>query len=91
MPSPAAPSSSAPPLPYDPGIERPEPDEAKSTAALLGLMRDIRETTFRHYGHAIRSLHAKSHALLDGELRVLDGLPPELAQGMFARPGRTPW
>lgn len=79
-----------PPLPYDPGIEQREPDEAETAAALRGLMRDIRETTFRHYGHAIRSLHAKSHALLEGELRVLDGLPPELAQGMFARPGRYP-
>jgi hypothetical protein len=87
MPDPAP---SPPLLPYDPGVERPEPDEAASTAALRGLMRDIRETTFRHYGRAIRSLHAKSHALLEGELRVLDGLPPELAQGMFARPGRHP-
>ena len=79
-----------PPLPYDSGIERPEPDEAGKAAALRGLMRDVWETTFRHYGRAIRSQHAKSHALLEGGLRVLDRRSPELAQELFARPGRCP-
>jgi len=37
-------------------------------------------------GHAMRAVHAKSHGLLRGELRVLDGLPPQLAQGLFAQP-----
>lgn len=31
-------------------------------------------------------MHAKSHALLEGELRVLSGLPLEYAQGLFAEP-----
>ena len=78
------------PLPYSPGIEHPEPDEVATAAKLRELGKDIRETTFRHYGHAIRSLHAKSHALLEGELEVLGDLPAPLAQGMFARPGRYP-
>ncbi len=86
MPSPV-PSA---PLPYHPGIERPEPREAATAAALRRMMRDIQETTLRHYGHATRGIHTKSHGLLEGEMRVLDGLPAELAQGLFARPGRYP-
>jgi len=35
-------------------------------------------------------VHAKSHGLLQGELRVLDGLPKSLAQGVFARPATYP-
>ncbi|WP_204623641.1 catalase family protein [Crenalkalicoccus roseus] len=79
-----------PPLPYRPDIERPEPREAETAAALRRRMRGIQETTFRHYGHAMRGIHTKSHGLLEGEMVVPEGLPPELAQGMFARPGRYP-
>ncbi len=53
-------------------------------------MRGILETTYKDYGHAVRSVHAKSHGLLQGELRVLEGLPAELAQGAFAMPGAYP-
>ena len=38
--------------------------------------------------HAVRASHAKSSACVVGELTVTDGLPPELAQGLFAAPGR---
>ena len=78
-------SYSADPVPYSPGIETPEPDEAETTEELLRTLRKISETTYKDGGHALRSVHAKSHALLEGRLDVLDGLPPELAQGIFAR------
>lgn len=39
-------------------------------------------------GRAVRASHAKSTGALEGELVVLGGLAPELAQGLFARPGR---
>ena len=39
-------------------------------------------------GHAIRVSHAKSHGFAIGELEVLDGLPEELRQGLFAGPKR---
>ena len=32
-------------------------------------------------------MHAKTHGILQGKLQVKDGLPPELAQGLFAQPG----
>lgn len=82
-----APSS---PLRYDASFETPEPDEADTINALIDTFRDIQQTTLQDYGHAVRSVHAKSHGLLRGELRVLDGLPPVLAQGLFARPGTYP-
>lgn len=78
------------PLPYDFAYEVPEAHEAETLARLMNTLHGISETTFKHSGHAIRSVHAKSHGLLRGELRVLDALPPTLAQGIFAQPGRWP-
>jgi hypothetical protein len=78
------------PVRFEPVFERREPDEAETTRALVETMRQIQEKTFEDGGHALRSVHAKSHALLQGELEVLVGLAPELAQGMAARPARLP-
>jgi hypothetical protein len=50
-------------------------------------MHQISVKTFEDSGHAIRSVHAKTHGLLVGELTVLDGLPAPYAQGLFAQPG----
>ena len=80
----------ASPLRYDPSVEHFEKDEAETDAALTGTMLKVSETTFKDCGHGLRSVHAKSHGLLRGELRVLDGLPAVLAQGVFARPGPYP-
>lgn len=76
------------PLPYAPAIEQPAPDEAATERRLRAAMRRIQETTWRDYGHAVRPVHAKSHAILQGEMEIPAGLPPEYAQGIFARPGR---
>lgn len=75
------------PLPYDPAFEIPEEGEAETTKGMLDSLKHISTTTFEHSGHAIRSVHAKSHGLLLGELTVADGLPSVYAQGMFAAPG----
>jgi hypothetical protein len=72
------------PLRFDPSYEQPEPDEAQTTEELIKALRGIAEKTARDYGKAVRSVHAKSHGLLYGELEVLPNLPPELAQGLFA-------
>ena len=76
------------PLPYAPAIEQPAPDEAATERRLRAAMRRIQGTTWRDYGHAVRPVHAKSHAILQGEMEIPAGLPPEYAQGIFARPGR---
>jgi hypothetical protein len=79
-----------PPCRYDPSVEKPEAGEAETGQAIVEQMRKIAEITYRDGGHAIRSVHAKSHGVLKGELEVLADLPPELAQGLFAKPGRYP-
>jgi hypothetical protein len=45
----------------------------------------ITEITARDTGHGLRSVHAKSHALLGGTLTVEPNLPPSLAQGLFSK------
>jgi hypothetical protein len=75
------------PLRFTPTFEQSPEDEADTTRHLIEVLRGILDTTSKDYGHAVRSVHAKSHGLLDAEMTVLDNLPPELAQGVFARPG----
>ena len=77
---------SAQPIRYTPAVEDIADDEAATTQTLIETMQQISATTFKDEGRAIRAVHAKGHGLLDGELRVLDGLPPEFAQGLFAMP-----
>lgn len=78
------------PIPYDPSYEQPEPDEAETIQEIIDTMADIQRKTYQSQGHAIRSVHAKGHAILKGELQVFDNLPPYLAQGLFAKPGTYP-
>ncbi len=84
------PSNSPAPIPYHPGVEQTLQDEADNDRKLTEAMLDISRTVLHDSGHVRRSVHAKSHGVLHGELEVLEGLPPELAQGMFANPGRHP-
>ncbi|MEP7247094.1 MAG: catalase family protein [Gammaproteobacteria bacterium] len=75
------------PVRYEPSMEVPEPGEAETQVELNETLSKIREKTYADGGHALRSVHAKSHGLLRGEIQILSGLPPQLAQGLFARPG----
>ena len=76
-----------PPVRYDPAVEQIQPDEQETVAELNAAFDIILERTAEDYGQAVRSVHAKSHGVLEGELTVDAGLPPELAQGLFATPG----
>lgn len=75
------------PIRFSPAVEQPEPDEAETIAALEEQFKIILDTTSRDYGHGVRSVHAKGHGIARGTLRVAEGLPSELAQGMFAHAG----
>ena len=81
---------SSKPIAYTPSVEQEAPGEQPAITAINTAMQSILETTWQDYGHAVRSVHAKSHALLQGEMQVLDNLPEALAQGVFARPGTFP-
>lgn len=78
------------PLAFRPEYEAPAADEAQTIEALSDALRHVSETTFRDGGHALRSVHAKSHGLLSGELQVRGDLPAAYAQGIFARAASYP-
>ena len=76
------------PIRYSPEVEQMQPNEGETIQGLNQAFDKILETTAQDYGHAVRSVHAKAHAILEGRLTVASGLTPELAQGMFATPGK---
>lgn len=75
------------PVRYSPDVEVVTPDEGETIEQLNRTFDTILERVATDSGHAVRSVHAKAHGLLEGTLTVADGLPPELAQGLFATPG----
>ncbi|WP_299843198.1 catalase family protein [uncultured Jannaschia sp.] len=75
------------PVPFHPDVEMLSTNEAEVVEGLNDALTDIMDTTSKDLGHAVRSVHAKSHGLIEAELEVLDDMPPELAQGLFAHPG----
>jgi hypothetical protein len=80
----------AAPIRYQPSFEVRERDEAQTGQEINATMHKIQEITCEDGKRPLRAVHAKSHGLLRGELRVLEGLPEVLAQGMFARGGTYP-
>src|SRR6266446_3065639 len=78
------------PVRCSPSVERPEPNDAQTIQGLIAAMRYVNEKTLADGAHAIRSLHAKTQGILEGYLEVDAHLPCELAQGLFAKPGRYP-
>lgn len=76
------------PVRYSPDLEEVKADEADTVRQLNAAFDVILEKTAEDYGHAVRAVHAKAHGLLEGELTIDADLPPELAQGAFATPGR---
>ena len=72
---------------YRDDLETIAPDETETHGKIIEVMTDGQTSIQKKYGHAVRISHAKAHGLLRGELQVRDGLPPELAQGLFAKPG----
>ena len=72
------------PIRYDASVERPADDEGKAIADLKQSFAHILETTARDYGHAVRGVHAKGQGIIRGTFTVHEGLPAELAQGLFA-------
>ena len=74
------------PLRYRDDLEQPRPDEEQVVDKIIKVLHGNNEYAYNKYKHGIRDAHAKSHAILRGELTVADGLPAELAQGLFATP-----
>ena len=88
QPTTPVPPASAPYVPYAPDVEQVPADEAETIEKINRMIVEMADTVRQRHGHAMRATHAKVTGLLKGELVVPAGLPAELAQGMFARPGR---
>lgn len=76
------------PVRFSPDVEHIETDEQETIGQLEEQFDTIQEVTAKDYGHGVRAVHAKAHAIARGTLTVKEGLPPELAQGLFATGGR---
>ncbi|MCE4227018.1 catalase family protein, partial [Methylobacterium sp. C25] len=77
-------------LRYAADIEKPAADEQETIDGIIKGMTQQSETVEAREHHAVRASHAKSSACVTGELTIAAGLPPELAQGLFATHGTHP-
>ncbi|MDQ1184400.1 catalase family protein [Agrobacterium larrymoorei] len=75
------------PIRYSADLETVREKEPETISGLIEQFDTILETTAKDYGHAVRSVHAKAHGIIEAEMVVKPNLPPELAQGVFATPG----
>ncbi|MDB6062738.1 MAG: catalase [Verrucomicrobiaceae bacterium] len=74
------------PVPFVASMETIADDEQHTIDSMSETLLKISQTVYEDSGHAMRSVHAKSHGLIEGTLTVLDDLPPALAQGIFRSP-----
>ena len=72
---------------YHPGVETIPDDEAETITKIIKSFETETDMVAGKEGHAMRPSHAKASGYATGELLV-DELPEELAQGLFARPAR---
>jgi catalase len=72
---------------FNSSVESRHEDEAATVDELNETFDTILTRTNDDYGHAVRAVHAKAHGVLEGTFTIENTLPPELAQGLFAKPG----
>jgi hypothetical protein len=75
---------------YSPEVERADPNfERALQTAIEDIKRYISSSRESSGGaRAVRDAHAKGYGLACGEVEILEGVPGEYAQGIYARPGR---
>ena len=71
-------------VPYGDDVEEIAPDKRETHEKIIAAMNWGGQQTRQKHGRSVRTSHAKAHALLKGELWVLEGLPAHLRQGLFA-------
>lgn len=78
------------PVVYTPDLEVVGEDELTLSREIVAQMAATSRCAFERHRHALRDAHAKSNAVLKGELTVHAGLPDALRQGLFATPATYP-
>ncbi|WP_175879807.1 catalase family protein [Mycobacterium sp. IS-2888] len=77
-------------VPYSDALEQPGPDEDREIDGIVKALHGNNEWAYKKFHHGLRDAHAKTLAVLRGELIVYPDLRPELAQGLFAQPRTYP-
>lgn len=72
------------PVHYREDLEQPKAGEAEDIEKIIESLHKNNERAYKKFKHGLRDAHAKSHAILRGELIVNPDLPEVLTQGMFA-------
>lgn len=78
------------PLPYTDSVEIIPADEADDIQRVFQALELILARSHAKTGQFRADVHVKTHAYVQGELRVLPNLPDELAQGLFEHHGDHP-
>lgn len=78
------------PLEFTESIEQPPADEREDIAKTLDVLRQLLQRSCERSGRPRRDVHVKAHGCAVGEFRVMESLPAELAQGLFAQPRAFP-
>jgi hypothetical protein len=77
-------------VPYSDALEQPGAEEDREIDAIVEALHGNNEWAYKKFHHGLRDAHAKTLAVLRGELIVYPDLAPELAQGLFAQPRSYP-
>lgn len=77
-------------VPYTPEVEATDPDFETSLQTIIKKTEEFiaASKTTEGTGRAVRDAHAQGYGMVKGEVEILGNLPPEYAQGIYARPGR---
>ena len=81
---------STPFVKYTPDVETADPgfDENLQTVIAKTERYIAASVTAEGTGRAVRDAHAKGYGLVRGEVEILDQIPAEYAQGIYATPGK---
>jgi len=81
---------SSPFIKYTPNIEGVDPGFEENLQIVIGRTEQYisQSVTTEDTGRAVRDAHAKGYGLVRGEVEILDQLPAEYAQGIYATPGK---
>ncbi len=75
---------------YSADVEKPEPNFDENLRTVIGAAQEYIKGSVESegLGRAVRDAHAKGFGMARAEVEILDDLPAEYAQGIYARPGR---
>jgi hypothetical protein len=81
---------STPFIKYSPDVESTDPRFDENLRTVIGKTERYiaQSVTTEGTGRAVRDAHAKGYGLVRGEVEILDQLPAEYAQGIYATPAK---